>query len=141
MAIKYPQSQGQTSAISSAALAGAIIGQLTFGSLADRLGRRAIFVSTITIVIVGALGSATVVESEVINIYTQLTLWLLLLGLGIGGEYPLSEFKGQGLMVVQASGGVERGALSSSLSSLYDFFVCRRVRLFRRLRQQDDFPR
>lgn len=97
MAIKYPQSQGQTSAISSAALAGAIIGQLTFGSLADRLGRKAIFVSTIAIVIVGALGSATVVESSVINIYTQLTLWLLLLGLGIGGEYPLSEYPVQSL--------------------------------------------
>jgi MFS transporter, PHS family, inorganic phosphate transporter len=91
MAIKYPQTQGQTSAISSAALAGAIIGQLTFGSLADRLGRRTIFVTTIAIVIIGALGSATVVQSDTINIYTQLTLWLLLLGLGIGGEYPLSE--------------------------------------------------
>ncbi len=76
MAIKYPQSEGQTSAISSAALAGAIIGQLVFGSLADRLGRRLIFISTISIVIVGAIGSATVMESEYISIYTQLSLWL-----------------------------------------------------------------
>lgn len=76
MAIQYPQTQGQTSLISSAALAGAIVGQLVFGSLADRLGRRVIFITTISLVIVGALGSACVVQSSVIDIYTQLALWL-----------------------------------------------------------------
>lgn len=71
-------------------LTGAVVGQLLFGALADKLGRRVIFICTITGVVLGSLLSATCVESEYVGIYTQLIIYQLLLGFGIGGEYPLS---------------------------------------------------
>lgn len=81
----YPQSKAQTSAISTAALVGAVFGQIVFGALADRLGRRVIFISTITLVIVGSLGAATSTESSSVSVYTQLCIWLAILGFGVGG--------------------------------------------------------
>jgi PHS family inorganic phosphate transporter-like MFS transporter len=67
-----------------------VLGQLVFGALADKLGRRVMFISTISCVIVGALGSASPVASSSVPIYTQLCIWLFILGFGVGGEYPLS---------------------------------------------------
>jgi len=78
--------------LSSAALFGAVIGQLTFGSLADRLGRRAIFITTGALIICGSLLSACVFEAGQgpnMLLY-QLVFCRALLGFGIGGEYPLS---------------------------------------------------
>jgi MFS family permease len=66
----------QKSAISTSALVGAVLGQVFFGSLADRLGRKRIFLATITLVVVGALGSASVVQGDAVDIYAQLCIWL-----------------------------------------------------------------
>ena len=86
MASLYPQSTAQAADLATAAIIGAVIGQLFFGALADVLGRRAIFIATLTIGIVAALGSATCIDSPALSIYTQLSLWRGLLGFGIGGE-------------------------------------------------------
>ena len=88
-------------AVTTAALVGAIFGQLLFGAFADRIGRRAIFVCTISLVIVGALGSATCSAppgtgsqedqfAQNYSVYWQLVFWRSVLGFGVGGEYPLS---------------------------------------------------
>lgn len=90
LAAIYPQSTAQTAALGTAAIVGAVIGQLFFGGLADVIGRRTIFIITLTLGIVASLGSATCVDSPSFSIYTQLCLWRGLLGFGIGGEYPLS---------------------------------------------------
>lgn len=72
-------------------LAGVIIGQLSFGFVADWVGRKWAFVTTAGITIVGAVLSACVQPSETSwNLPTQLALCRLLLGIGVGGEYPLS---------------------------------------------------
>lgn len=72
------------------ALVGAVIGQIGFGACADLIGRRRVFIATCTLVIFGALMSATVVNSSSFGIYSQLCLWRFVLGVGVGGEYPLS---------------------------------------------------
>lgn len=60
----------------------AIIGQLLFGALADRFGRKSVYGIEATLMVIGALLSAVSP-----NLY-----WLiasrLVLGLGIGGDYP-----------------------------------------------------
>lgn len=86
----YPQSVAEAAAVSTAALVGAVMGQLVFGALADKLGRRLIFMVTLVLVVIGSLGSATCYSGGSVNIYDQLAIWRFLLGFGVGGEYPLS---------------------------------------------------
>ncbi|GAB9477122.1 Inorganic phosphate transporter [Globisporangium polare] len=76
--------------VSAAALVGAVAGQLVFGLLADRLGRKVNMVVTCVILIVGGIMCAGAYGGS-----PEGTLWVLVvargvLGFGIGGEYPLS---------------------------------------------------
>ncbi len=63
------------SLVGTAALAGAVLGQLVFGGLADRLGRRVIFVCTISFVCLGSIGSALSFAGAHVNIFAQLIVW------------------------------------------------------------------
>lgn len=116
MATIYPQSTGDASALSTAALVGAVLGQLFFGAMADKFGRRVIFVSTISLVIISAFGSALVFESSNFSIYTQLSIWRFLLGFGVGGEYPLSA-----TVTSEGSVTVQRGRAISSVFAMQGF--------------------
>ena len=79
------------STVKTTALIGAIVGQLGFGAVADLIGRRVVFIVTCLLVILGAILSSTVVDiAGPFGIYSQLCLWRFLLGVGVGGEYPLS---------------------------------------------------
>eukprot|EP00286_Rhodomonas_abbreviata_P001476 CAMPEP_0181288890 /NCGR_PEP_ID=MMETSP1101-20121128/586_1 /TAXON_ID=46948 /ORGANISM="Rhodomonas abbreviata, Strain Caron Lab Isolate" /LENGTH=184 /DNA_ID=CAMNT_0023393067 /DNA_START=45 /DNA_END=596 /DNA_ORIENTATION=+ len=55
-----PLTTHTTAAIKSAALAGAVLGQLLFGAAADKIGRKRVFLATALLVGLGALGSACV---------------------------------------------------------------------------------
>jgi PHS family inorganic phosphate transporter-like MFS transporter len=61
--------------VGTAALAGAVLGQLVFGGLADRLGRRVIFVCTISFVCLGSIGSSLCFAGGSVNIFSQLIVW------------------------------------------------------------------
>lgn len=76
--------------ISMATCCGAICGQLCFGRLGDMIGRRSAFLSTALLTIVGSVGCTCVHLSATWHPYHQLMLWRFVLGVGIGGEYPLS---------------------------------------------------
>ncbi|KAI9250048.1 major facilitator superfamily domain-containing protein [Sporodiniella umbellata] len=70
---------------------GAIVGQLGFGLIIDRLGRKIGLVSTTFLVILGAALSAASSGTTV-----QGMLWMMIisrgvLGVGVGGEYPCSS--------------------------------------------------
>mmetsp|Transcript_122448 Transcript_122448/g.332460 ORF Transcript_122448/g.332460 Transcript_122448/m.332460 type:complete len:467 (-) Transcript_122448:188-1588(-) len=88
----YPESinvSGQ-GLIACMTLIGVVVGQVTFGTVADILGRRRASIATAVLVIAGALLSACVSDSGRGGISLQLMTCRLLLGLGVGGEYPLS---------------------------------------------------
>jgi PHS family inorganic phosphate transporter-like MFS transporter len=85
-----PLSKNMKATVKTTALAGAVVGQLLFGTIADLIGRRKVFIITCSLVISGALLSATAQNSETFGIYSQLALWRFVLGVGVGGEYPLS---------------------------------------------------
>jgi len=71
-------------------LAGIIVGQLSFGFVADWLGRKWAFVATAGLTVVGAVLSALVRDGGAMPLPLQLALCRLVLGVGVGGEYPLS---------------------------------------------------
>jgi len=74
----------QISLLGSTSLIAAALGSVVFGRLADAIGRHSIYGSTLVVLALGALASA----------FAPNVFWLLgfrfILGLGIGGDYPLS---------------------------------------------------
>ena len=74
----------QTSWVTGSAILAAFVGALCFGRIADLLGRKSVYVLVALIMIVGALTSA----------FATGFIWLVIarfvLGLGIGGDYPVS---------------------------------------------------
>lgn len=70
--------------INSVSLLSAAIGSYLFGLLADRIGRHSIYGLTLVVLAIGAVLSALSP-----NIYFLL-LFRFIMGLGIGGDYPLS---------------------------------------------------
>jgi MFS transporter, PHS family, inorganic phosphate transporter len=74
----------ETSWVTGAAILGAFVGALVFGRMADHIGRRPVYAGVAAVMIVGALAAAL----------SPNVGWLIgarfLLGLGIGGDYPVS---------------------------------------------------
>lgn len=79
-------------AAGTACLAGAIIGQLTFGYIGDCLGRGRALQLTMALSILGALTSAFAVPvgNEGQSVFTFIMITRLFLGMGVGGVYPLA---------------------------------------------------
>ena len=74
----------QTSWVAGSAILAAFVGAFVFGRIADVLGRKSVYAAVAVIMIVGAVSSA----------FATGFLWLVVarfvLGLGIGGDYPVS---------------------------------------------------
>ena len=102
----------QMGIVASAALFGAVLGPFLFGIIGDRLGRKAAYWMTVVILIVGALGSATSAT------YLQLFVWRFILGIGIGGDYPLSA-----TIVAEYANKDDRGKLISSTFAMQGFGI------------------
>lgn len=111
------------STISSAALIGSIIGQLLFGMLADRIGRKKGFIATLSLVVLGSGLSCASFEAGALTVAWTLAIFRFILGVGIGGEYPLSatitsessqtEHRGRAIAAVFSMQGI--GSLTASL--------------------------
>ncbi|OCF55548.1 phosphate:H+ symporter [Kwoniella mangroviensis CBS 10435] len=70
---------------------GTFFGQLLFGWLADHVGRKRMYGIELMIIIVGTLGQAVAGHAAGINIYGVMIMWRFIMGMGIGGDYPLSS--------------------------------------------------
>ncbi|KAG0353879.1 Inorganic phosphate transporter pho84 [Gamsiella multidivaricata] len=70
---------------------GTLVGQLVFGYLGDAVGRKKIYGLELMIIILGtlccAMSGSNAKGSSVIQ---YLTFWRFVLGVGIGGDYPMS---------------------------------------------------
>lgn len=100
---------------STACLAGAILGQLTFGYVGDCLGRgRALFL-TMILSILGALASAFAVPvtSDPSSVFTFISITRLILGVGVGGVYPLAA-----TIAAESSSDASRGRQVSLVFSM-----------------------
>ncbi|KAJ1342486.1 hypothetical protein BSLG_002928 [Batrachochytrium salamandrivorans] len=70
---------------------GNFVGQLAFGYLGDKLGRKKMYGVELIIMIVCTIGSALAASSvRGIDVLAMLAIWRFFLGIGIGGDYPMS---------------------------------------------------
>jgi len=99
-------------------LAGVIVGQLTFGYIADWLGRKWAFVATAALTVCGALASACAVNSGgAFDLPEQLAFYRFWLGVGVGGEYPLSAT----VTAEAVTGAQARGRMMALVISMQGF--------------------
>ncbi|KAF9388832.1 Inorganic phosphate transporter pho84 [Podila verticillata] len=70
---------------------GTLVGQLVFGYLGDAHGRQKIYGMELMIIILGTLCCAMVgSNAKGATVISYLTFWRFVLGIGIGGDYPMS---------------------------------------------------
>src|SRR3984885_10496948 len=114
-------STGQVSWLNSATLLASAFGAVLFGRIADILGRKRIYGYEVLILAIGALASAFAPN------YTFLLICRVILGIGIGGDYPvsatiMSEYSGKksrgrvgGLVFAMQGAGLIVGPLLASI--------------------------
>ncbi|KAI8990310.1 major facilitator superfamily domain-containing protein [Pilobolus umbonatus] len=79
------------SRLSYAMFVGAVVGQLGFGLVIDRVGRKFGLIATTALVIVGAAFSAASYGTTVDGLLWMMIVARGILGVGVGGEYPCSS--------------------------------------------------
>ncbi|KAG0307664.1 Inorganic phosphate transporter pho84 [Dissophora globulifera] len=93
---------------------GTLVGQLVFGYLGDAVGRQKIYGFELMIIILGtlccAMSGSNAKGSSVIQ---YLTFWRFVLGVGIGGDYPMSA-----TVTSEWSSASRRGQLMSIIFSM-----------------------
>jgi len=97
----------KTSWVTGAALLGAVAGAFLFGRIADVLGRKSVYALVAAIMIVGALASAFSPD------FLFLVMARFVLGLGIGGDYPVSA-----VLMSEYSNRRDRGRLVGMVFSM-----------------------
>jgi PHS family inorganic phosphate transporter-like MFS transporter len=83
-------SANQDLGVKVAAPVGTLIGQLFFGWLADVVGRKKMYGFELMIIIVATFGQALSGSGHAVHIIGVLVVWRFIMGVGIGGDYPLS---------------------------------------------------
>ena len=79
-----------SAAVNGVALCGTLCGQLFFGWLGDRLGRKKVYGYTLLLMIITSIASGLSFGSSAKGVMTTLCFFRFWLGFGIGGDYPLS---------------------------------------------------
>ncbi|HUD69862.1 MAG TPA: MFS transporter [Acidimicrobiales bacterium] len=97
----------QTSWVTGAAILGAFIGAIVFGRIADVFGRKTVYFTVAVIMVLGALASALAPGFYV------LVVARFVLGLGIGGDYPVSA-----VLMSEYSNRKDRGRLVGLVFSM-----------------------
>ena len=130
---QWTLSTNQVSWLNSATLLASAFGAIIFGRVADMLGRKRIYGYEVLILAAGAIASAFAPN------YTFLLVSRIVLGIGIGGDYPvsatiMSEYSGKqsrgrmvGLVFAMQGAGLVVGPLVASIllaSGISDSLTC-----------------
>ncbi|KAJ9496376.1 acid phosphatase pho5 [Exophiala xenobiotica] len=78
-------------AIKVATSGGTVIGQVGFGWLADIVGRKRMYGLELILIIFATLAQALSSASPGMSVVGVIIFWRVLMGIGIGGDYPLSS--------------------------------------------------
>ncbi|GMH19936.1 hypothetical protein Nepgr_021777 [Nepenthes gracilis] len=79
-----------SAAVNAVALCGTFAGQLFFGWLGDKMGRKRVYGLTLMLMVIGSLASGLSFGHEAKGVMATLCFFRFWLGFGIGGDYPLS---------------------------------------------------
>ncbi|KAI1342351.1 H+ symporter [Xylariaceae sp. FL0016] len=71
--------------------AGIVVGQVLFGWMADKYGRRKMYGIELGIIVMSTLACCLVSASQAVSFTGLMTFWRVMMGIGIGGDYPLSS--------------------------------------------------
>ncbi|KAF5367177.1 hypothetical protein D9758_004043 [Tetrapyrgos nigripes] len=69
---------------------GTLLGQLFFGWLADIVGRKRMYGFELIIIIIACFAQALCGSAPAVSVIGVLIVWRFIMGIGIGGDYPLS---------------------------------------------------
>ena len=100
-------STAEIAILGGSSLIAAAFGAYIFGRVSDIFGRKAVYGLEVIILTIGAIGSAFSQD------ITQLIIWRIILGIGIGGDYPISA-----IIMSEYSNRKDRGKLVSMVFSL-----------------------
>ncbi|KAI9841676.1 MAG: acid phosphatase pho5 [Sclerophora amabilis] len=78
-------------AIKVATSGGTVIGQVGFGWLADVVGRKKMYGLELMVIIFATLAQALSSASPAMSITGLIIFWRVIMGIGVGGDYPLSS--------------------------------------------------
>ena len=93
---------------------GVMFGQAIFGILGDRLGRTRMYGFVLAIMIIGAFGSAfSSATMSGLNVFGVLIMWRVILGVGIGGDFPLSA-----VITAEFANKERRGAMIAAVNAM-----------------------
>ncbi|CDY32949.1 BnaA09g16440D [Brassica napus] len=120
-------------AVNGVALCGTLAGQLFFGWLGDKLGRKKVYGITLIMMILCSVASGLSFGHQAKGVMTTLCFFRFWLGFGIGGDYPLSatimseyankKTRGAFIAAVFAMQGVgilAGGFVALAVSSIFD---------------------
>lgn len=79
-----------SASVTGVALVGTLAGQLFFGWLGDKMGRKKVYGMTLVLMVVCSVASGLSFGSTPKGVMTTLCFFRFWLGFGIGGDYPLS---------------------------------------------------
>lgn len=95
---------------------GTFLGQIGFGYLADRLGRKRMYGIELMIIIVATLGQALSGNGYTLSLPAALIVWRVIVGIGIGGDYPLSA-----VITSEFATTNRRGAMMAAVFAMQGF--------------------
>ncbi|KAJ6306155.1 hypothetical protein OIU78_021476 [Salix suchowensis] len=87
---KYQIPQAVLATMLGTVLLGTVIGQLVFGMLGDRMGRRHVYGISLMLMVLSSVGCGFSICRTKTCVLASLGFFRFFLGLGIGGDYPLS---------------------------------------------------
>ncbi|XP_054799076.1 probable inorganic phosphate transporter 1-7 [Prosopis cineraria] len=107
-----------SAAITGVAFCGTLLGQLFFGWLGDRLGRKRVYGITLMLMVVCSIGSGLSLGSNPKAVMATLCFFRFWLGVGIGGDYPLSA-----TIMSEYSSKKTRGAFIAAVFAMQGFGI------------------
>ncbi|XP_020201805.1 probable inorganic phosphate transporter 1-5 [Cajanus cajan] len=107
-----------SAAVNGVALCGTLAGQLFFGWLGDKMGRKKVYGLTLALMVFSSLASGLSFGHSAKGVIATLCFFRFWLGFGIGGDYPLSA-----TIMSEYANKKTRGAFIASVFAMQGFGI------------------